>query len=74
MMIPKDNPHAQGTRQPSGVGQKSIDVVFDLNDPEQVRKFEGHKAAFGEGHTEVVPLGEAKVLLRIYPGGAKGLL
>jgi hypothetical protein len=73
-MIPKDNPPAQGMRRASEIGQKSIDVVFDLNDPEQVRKLEGHRAAFGESHTEVVPLGGGKVILKIYPGGAKGLL
>jgi hypothetical protein len=73
-MIPKDNPPAQGTKRSSEIGRKSIDVVFDLNDPEQARKFEGHRAAFGEGHTEVEPLGDGKVILKIYPGGAKGLL
>jgi hypothetical protein len=73
-MIPKDNPPAQGTRRASGIGQKSIDVVFDLDDPEQARKLEGHRASFGESHTEVEPLGDGKVILKIYPGGAKGLL
>jgi hypothetical protein len=73
-MIPKNNPPAQGVRRASGIGQKSIDVVFDLDDPEQVRNLEGHKAAFGESHTEVEPLGDGKVILKIYPGGAKGLL
>ena len=73
-MIPKDNPPAQGTRRASGIGKKSIDVVFDLDDPEQIRKLEGHRAAFGEDRTEVEPLGDGKVILKIYPGGAKGLL
>jgi hypothetical protein len=73
-MIPKDNPYAQSARRASKIGQKSIDVVFDLNDPEQVGKLEGHRADFGESHSDVEPLGDGKVILRIYPGGAKGLL
>jgi hypothetical protein len=73
-MIPKDNSFAQGAGRASEIGQKSIDVVFNLADPEQVRKLDGHKAAFGESHTEVVPLGDGKVILKIYPGGAKELL
>jgi hypothetical protein len=55
------------------VEKKSIDVVFDLNDPQQAKKLEGHRAAFGQGHTEVQPLGDGRVVLKIYPGGAKGL-
>ena len=53
--------------------KKSIDVVFDLDDPEQARKLESHKAAFGEANAEVVPLGYGKVVLKIYPGGARQL-
>ena len=60
-------------RTPARVEKKSIDVVFDLNDPQQAKKLEGHRAAFGQGHTEVQPLGDGRVVLKIYPGGAKGL-
>ncbi len=59
---------------PAGTQKRSIDVVFDLGDPEQARKLESHRAAFGEANAEVVPLGGGKVVLKIYPGGARRLL
>jgi hypothetical protein len=59
------------TRAPAKSEKKSIDVVFDLNDPEQAEKLEGHRTAFGQGLTEVNPLGDRRVVLKIYPGGAK---
>jgi hypothetical protein len=58
---------------PARTNKKSIDVVFDLTDPEQANKLEGHRAAFGEAYAEVNSLGEGKVVLKIYPGEAKGL-
>ncbi len=88
-MLPEDNSRARvGTRHEgpplketdSRVGtsakaeKKSIDVVFDLDDPGQAEKLESHKAAFGEANAEVVPLGDGKVVLKIYPGGARRLL
>jgi hypothetical protein len=62
------------SRVPVKVEKKSIDVVLDLNDPEQAEKLEVHRAAFGQGLTEVEPLGDGRVVLKIYPGGAKGLM
>jgi hypothetical protein len=58
-------------RAPSANVKKSIDVVFDLSDPEQAKKLEWHRAAFGDDHAEVEPLGGGKVVLKLYPGAAK---
>ncbi len=58
-------------RAPAKTGKKSIDVVFDLSDPEQAKKLEWHRAAFGDDHAEVEPLGGGKVVLKLYPGAAK---
>ncbi len=55
-------------------GGASIGVVFDLDDPEQAGRLASHTAAFGSRHTEVEPLVDGKVVLRIYPGGAKEVL
>ena len=55
-------------------GDTAIGVVFDLDDPEQAGRLASHTAAFGSKHTEVEPLVDAKVVLRIYPGGAKEVL
>ena len=57
-------------RLPAGIEKESITVVFDLDDPEQAEKLESHKAAFGEANAEVLPLGDGKVVLKMYPGGA----
>lgn len=54
-------------------GKKSVEVVFDLSDSEQVGEVEMYRAAFGEGRTEVEPLVESKIVLRIYPGSAEEL-
>lgn len=53
---------------------RSIDAVFDLNVPGEAEKLQGHKAALGDRYHEVEPLGEGRVVLRIYPGGARRLL
>jgi hypothetical protein len=53
---------------------KPIDIVFDLDDPEQARSLQGHGSAFGDEHTEIKPVGDGKVVLRVYPGGARRLL
>ena len=59
---------------PAESKKKSIDVVFDLSDPEQAKKLEWHRKAFGDGHAEVEELGGGKVILKLHPGGAtKGL-
>lgn len=64
----------EGLHAPAKTHKKSIDVVFDLNDPEQAKKLEWHKTAFGEDYVEIEPLGGGKVILKLYPGGAtKGL-
>lgn len=59
---------------PTDTEKKSIRVVFDPGDPEQAESLERHKAAFGENHAEVEPLENGKVLLQLYPGGARRLL
>jgi hypothetical protein len=51
-------------------GERSIDVVFDLADPDQARSLQGFRSAFGEDHAEVESLGRGKVVLKLYPGGA----
>jgi hypothetical protein len=75
-MIPEDNPYVRAAvRRSASLHQndkKTIPVVFDLNDTEQAEQLEGHKAAFGHNHTEVEPLGDGRMVLKIYPGGAKG--
>lgn len=57
----------EGTTRP-------IDVVFDLDDPKQAESLERHRTAFGRDHCEVDPLGDGKVVFRLYPGGARRLL
>ena len=67
-------PHEVAGREPelpAGTEKKPIDVVFDLDVPEQAEKLEFHRAAFGAIYAEVVPLGGGKVVLRMYPGGAR---
>jgi hypothetical protein len=61
-------------RTPAENEKKSIDVVFDLSDLEQANKLEWQRAAFGDGHAEVEDLGGGKVVLKLYPGGARRLL
>ncbi len=55
-------------------GGAAVGVVFDLDDPEQAGRLASHTAAFGSRHTEVEPLVDGKVVLKIYPGGAKEVL
>jgi len=55
-------------------GGASVGVVFDLDVPEQAGRLASYTAAFGSRHTEVEPLVDGKVVLRIYPGGAKEVL
>ncbi len=59
-----------GLRAPATEG-KAIRVVFDLNDREQAEKLEGYRSAFGDGYAETEPLVDGKVVLMIFPGGAK---
>ena len=59
---------------PAKTGKKSIDVVFNLDDPDQARMLEEYRRAFGDDHAEVEPLGNGKVILKLFPGGARGLL
>lgn len=61
-------------RAPSKDVGKSIDVVFDLDDPEQAKALNWYRGAFGDDHVEVELLGDGKAVLRIYPGGARRLL
>ena len=51
----------------------SINVVFDLDDPEQAEKLKRHITCFGENYVETAPLVAGKVVATIYPGGAKEL-
>jgi hypothetical protein len=55
-------------------GARSIDVVFDLADLDQAQSLEDYRSAFGDAHTEVEPLEDEKVVLRLYGGGARRLL
>lgn len=53
----------------------SVDIVFDVADPDQARSLEGFKNAFGDDHAEVESLGHGKkVVLKLYPGGARRLI
>jgi hypothetical protein len=61
-------------RAPAKATKRSIAVIFDLEDPKQAESLERHRAAFGNNHSEVETLGDGKVVLRLYPGGARGLL
>ena len=68
-----DSTHEE-PRSPTKAAEGSIDVVFDLADPDQARSLQGFRSAFGEDHCEVEQLGHAKVVLKLYPGGAQRLL
>ena len=69
----RKGPLTDGLFDPAKTTRESIDAVFDLNDPDQAKALEGHKAAFGEGYAGVEPLSDGKVVLKMYPGGAKEL-
>jgi hypothetical protein len=66
-------PAGQDLGAPAQTAEKSIDVVFDLEDPKQAESLERHRDAFGRDHHEVEELGEGTVVLKIYPGGARRL-
>ena len=55
-------------------GKKSINVVVDVDDPAQAQSLEDYRSAFGDDYVEVEPLEDGKVVLKLYPGGARGLL
>jgi hypothetical protein len=62
-----------GPNAPAVTGEGSVDVVFDLAQPDQARNLEGFKSAFGDDHAEVESLGHGEVVLRLYPGGTRRL-
>lgn len=64
----------EALRAPAKAAEGSIDVVFALEDPGQSELLEGFRAAFGDDRCKVQPLGDGRVVLRLYPGGARGLL
>jgi hypothetical protein len=66
-------PADRALRAPAKAAEGSIDVIFDLEDPKQSESLERHRAAFGDNHSEVETLGDGKVVLRLYPGGARRL-
>lgn len=63
-----------GELRTSTNAKKSVDVVFDLEGPDQAESLERHRTAFGEDHAEIKPLGDGKVVLKFYPGGARRLV
>ncbi len=67
-------PVDQDLGAPAKAAKRSIDVIFDLEDPKQAESLERHRTAFGRDHCEVEELGGGKVALRLYPGGARRLL
>lgn len=67
-------PADREVRAPAKAAERSIAVIFDLDDPNQAESLERHRAAFGRDHCEVEPLGVDRVVLKIYPGGARRLL
>jgi len=67
-------PADRDTNALAETGKASVAVVFDLADPPQARSLEGFRRAFGDDHCEVEQLGHGKVVLKLYPGGARGLL
>lgn len=55
------------------VSVASVDVIFDLGDPQQLESLAGFRSAFGDDHAEVVWLGEERILPKLHPGvGARG--
>jgi len=70
----REGTFSEGLQAPAANGGKSIDVVFDLNQPGATETLQGHRSAFGNGHSKVVPLGDGMVILKLYPGGARRLL
>lgn len=67
-------PADRGPEVLAKAGKGSVEVVFDLADLDQARSLEGFRRAFGEDHAEVESLGRGKVVLKLYPGGARRLL
>lgn len=61
-----------GLRAPA-IETESISVLFDLDDPEQAEKLNRHVIAFGADYAETASLSARRVIMTIYPGGAKGL-
>ena len=62
-------PHAQAE-----AAEGSIDAIFDPGAQGQAEVLKGHTAAFGDDYWEVESLGDGKVVLKMYPGGARRLL
>ena len=50
--------------------EKFVGTVFDLAHPDQAKSIEEFKRAFGSEYCEVEPLGHARAVLKLYPGGA----
>lgn len=69
---PVANTAAHGAAERSRVNRDagSIEVVFDLRDPDQARRLEAHQSAFAKGHTDVEHLTDGRAVLRLFPGGA----
>jgi len=70
----RDGTLSDGLQASAANGGKSIDVVFDLNQPGSSETLVGYRSAFGNGYSEVVPLGDGRVVLKLYPGGTRRLL
>jgi hypothetical protein len=70
----RGEPADQDLRALPKAAQRSIDAIFDSDAPGQAEMLEGHRAAFGDDHCEMEPLGNGKVVLRLYPGGARRFL